>query len=149
MFPNAKATEQVALLGQISPSSQAVGTLTSGWVSAAAFQKFLALIQAGVLGAAGTLDAKIQQATDGSGTNAKDVTGTAMTQIVVATGNNTQAEINLDAQQLDVANGFGFIQLVMTVGGAASQTSAALFGFVPRFAPASDANASTVKQIVN
>ncbi|WP_316150440.1 hypothetical protein [Cupriavidus sp. BIC8F] len=148
MYPNVKATEQVALLGEISPSSQSAGALTTAWVSAAAFQKFLALIQTGVLGASATVDAKIQQATDSSGTGAKDITGAAITQIVKATGDNVQAEINLDAQQLDVANGFAYVQLSMTVGTAASLTAASLFGFVPRFAPASDANAASVKQIV-
>jgi len=148
MFPNVKATEQAAVLGEISPSSQAAGALTTAWVSAANFNKFLALIQTGVLGASATVDSKIQQAQDSSGTGAKDVTGAAITQIVKATGDNVQAEINLDPQQLDVANGFGYIQLSVTVGTAASLTAATLLGFTPRFAPASDWNATSVKQIV-
>lgn len=149
MFPmNVKATEQVALLGVVSPSSQSAGAATTGWVSVANFNKFLALIQTGVLGTAATVDAKIQQATDSSGTGAKDVSGATITQIVKATGDTVQAEINLDAQQLDVNGGFGFIQLSVTVGTAASLTSAVLLGFLPRFAPASDFNAASVAQIV-
>lgn len=149
MFPmNVKATEQVAVLGVVSPSSQGAGASASGWVSAAQFQKFLALIQTGVLGTAATVDAKIQQATDASGTGAKDITGAAITQIVKATGDTVQAEINLDQQQLDTNGGFGFIQLSVTVGTAASLTSAVLLGFLPRFGPASDFNAASVAQIV-
>lgn len=148
MIPNVKASEQAAILGVIAPSSQAAGTLTSGWVSAAKFNKLLAVIATGVLGAAATVDAKFQQATDGAGTGAKDVTGAAIAQIVKATGDNTQAEINLDPQQLDVANGFGYVQLSVTVGTAASLTAALLMGFTPRYAPASDFNATSVKQIV-
>lgn len=149
MFPNAKASEQVAVLAVISPSSQAAGAATSGWISAANFNKFLALIQTGVLGASATVDAKFQQATDSSGTSAKDITGAAITQIVKASGDNVQAEINLDAQQLDVSNGFSYVQLSVTVGTAASLTAAAVLGFVPRFAPASASNATSVVQVVN
>lgn len=149
MFPNAKASEQVAVLAVINPSSQAAGAATSGWISAANFQKFLALIQTGVLGASATVDAKFQQATDSSGTSAKDITGAAITQIVKASGDNVQAEINLDAQQLDVANGFDYVQLSVTVGTAASLTAAAVLGFVPRFAPASASNAASVVQVAN
>lgn len=148
MIPNIKASEQVAILGVISPSSQAAGAQTSGWVPVANFNKLLALIATGVLGAAATVDAKIQQATDAGGTGAKDVPGAALAQIVKASGDNVQAEINLDPQQLDVANGFAYVQLSVTVGAAASLTAALLLGFTPRYAPASDANAATVKQIV-
>ena len=148
MIPNVKASEQAAILGVIAPSSQAAGTLNSGWVSAAKFNKLLAVIATGVLGAAATVDAKFQQATDNAGTNAKDVTGAAIAQIVKATGDNVQAEINLDPQQLDVANGFAYVQLSVTVGTAASLTAALLMGFTPRYAPASDFNAASVKQIV-
>lgn len=148
MFPNAKATEQVALLDVIAPSAQAAGAATTGWIPAGQFQKFLALVQAGTFGSSATVDAKIQQATDASGTSAKDVTGKAITQLVAAGGNNRQVEINLDAQDLDVSNGFAYIQLSITVGTAATGTSGALFGFVPRLASASDFNAASVAQIV-
>lgn len=148
MFPNIKATELAAVLATINPSSQAAGALTSGWISAANFNKFLALVQTGVLGASATVDAKFQQATDSSGTGAKDITGAALTQIVKASGDNVQAEINLDPQQMDVTNGFAYIQLSVTVGTAASLTSAVLLGFTSRFAPASDLNNASVKQIV-
>ena len=149
MFPmNVKASEQVALLGVVSPSSQAAGAASTGWVSAANFQKYLALVETGVLGTAATVDAKFQQAKDGTGTGAKDVPNKAITQIVKASGDTVQAMINLDAQDLDVDGGFGFIQLSVTVGAAASLTAAALLGFLPRFAPASDFNPTSVVQVV-
>jgi hypothetical protein len=145
---NVKATEQVAVLGAVVPSSQAAGTAATGWISAANFQKFLAIVQAGAMGAGGTIDAKIQQATDASGTNAKDVPNKAITQLAAAGGGNAQVEINLDAQDLDANNGFGFIQLSVTTATAASGTAALLLGFLPRYAPASDFNAASVAQIV-
>ncbi|MBK3333550.1 hypothetical protein [Burkholderia pseudomallei] len=149
MFPmNVKATEQVAVLGAIVPSSQAAGTANTGWLSAAQFQKFLAVIQAGAMGSGGTIDAKIQQATDSSGTNAKDITGKAITQLAAAGGGDVQVEINLDAQELDTNGGFDFIQLSITTATAASGTSGLVLGFLPRYGPASDFNAASVAQIV-
>jgi hypothetical protein len=147
MIPNIKASEQVAVLGAISPSSQAVGALVTAWVPAANFNKFLGLIQTGVLGAAATVDAKFQQAKDAAGTGAKDVAGATIAQIVKASGDNVQAELNLDPQQLDVEGGFAYIALSLTVGTAASLTAVTLFGFTPRFAPASAANAASVVQV--
>jgi hypothetical protein len=141
---NVKASEQVAVLALVAPSSQAIGTSVSGWISAANFQKYLAKIQAGVLGASGTVNASFQQAQDNAGTGAKAV-GVAIAPITV---NNQCALLELDAQQLDVEGGFGFIELSVTVGTAASETSAALFGFNPRYAPASAYNAAAVTQVV-
>ena len=68
--------------------------------------------------------------------------------MLAAGGNNVQAEINVDAQELDAANGFAYVQLTVTVGTAATGTAAALLGVNPRFAPASDFNAASVAQIV-
>jgi len=143
-----KATEALAVLDSIQPSSQAAGALTTGWIPVGKFHKLLALIQTGVLGASATVDAKFQQATSAAGAGAKDVTGAAITEVVKASGDNKNVAINLDPVQLDVANGFAFAQLSVTVGAAASLTSALLLGFAPRYAPASDANNASVVQIV-
>jgi hypothetical protein len=149
MFPmNVKASEQIAVLGSVNPSSQAAGAAVSGWISVLQFQKFLALIMVGAIGAGGTVDAKIQQAQDASGTAAKDVTGKAITELVAAGGGNVQVAINLDGPELDTNNGFAYIQLSVTTAAAASLTAAAVLGFNPRFAPASDFNAASVAQIV-
>lgn len=146
---NALATELAGIVGTIDPSAQAVGTLTSGWIDASKFQRFMAVVQTGVLGAAATLDAKLEQATDGAGTGAKDVTGKAITQIVKATGDNKQAVINLNpSEDLDFDNNFDFFRLSMTVAAAASQTSAALVGVHARQGIASDSDDADVVQIV-
>lgn len=148
MFANAKQSEVSAVLATIDPVSQAAGTVTTGWVSAANFERFMATVQTGVLGASATVDAKLQQATDSSGTSAKDVTGKAITQIVKASGDNKQALINLASNELDVSGGFGYFRLSITVGTAASLIAAKVDGVVPRFAPGSDFNQSAVVQVV-
>jgi hypothetical protein len=53
--------------------------------------KRLMAIILGVLGAAATVDAKLQQATDTSGTGAKDISGKAITQLVKASNDNNEA----------------------------------------------------------
>ena len=148
MFPNAKGSELFSVLATIDPASQAVGTVTTGWISAGNHHTLLALVQSGVLGTGATLDAKLQQATDASGTGAKDVTGKAMTQIVKATGDNKQTLINLRPDDLDVTNGYAYVRLSLTVAVAASLTAAQLLGFNPRFAPGDASNQAAVAQVV-
>ena len=148
MFPNAKGSELFSVLATIDPASQAVGTVTTGWISAGNHHSLLALVQSGVLGTGATLDAKLQQATDASGTGAKDVTGKAITQIVKASGDNKQALINLRPDDLDVTNGYSYVRLSLTVAVAASLTAAQLLGFNSRFAPGDASNQAAVAQVV-
>ena len=148
MFPNAKGSELFSVLATIDPASQAVGTVTTGWISAGNHHSLLALVQSGVLGTGSTLDAKLQQATDASGTGAKDVTGKAITQIVKASGDNKQALINLRPDDLDVTNGYAYVRLSVTVAVAESLTAAQLLGFNPRFAPGDASNQAAVAQVV-
>lgn len=148
MFPNAKGSELLSVLATIDPAAQAVGTVTTGWVSVANHHGFLSLVQTGVLGTSATVDAKLQQAVDSSGTSAKDITGKAITQIVKATGDNKQVLINVKPEELDTVNGFGFVRLSLTVGVAPSQTSAQMLGLNPRFAPADVSNQAAVVQVI-
>ncbi len=148
MLPNAKISEQLALLATIDPVSQAAGTVTTGWLSAALFERFMASIRTGVLGASATVDAKLQQATDNTGTGVKDVTGKAITQIVKASGDNKQALINLRAEELDTNGGFAYFRLSITVGTTTSLITAEVWGGVARNLPASAQNQAGVVQIV-
>ena len=96
-----------------------------------------------------TLDAKLQQAQDASGTGAKDLTGKAISQLTqAASGSARQALINVRPEDLDVTNGFAYVRLTVTVGVAASLTAAQLLGVNPRFAPGDASNQAAVAQIV-
>ena len=148
MFPNAKGSELLAILATLDPSSQAAGTVTTGWISVANHHGLLAIVQTGVMGTGATLDAKVQQAQDASGTAAKDIAGKSITQIVKASGDNKQALINVKPEELDTVNGFGFVRLSVTVGVAASQTAAQVLGINGRELPANTANQAAVVQIV-
>lgn len=149
IIPNAKLSELLSLLAEIAPLSQGVGSATSGWVDASAMQRIRGRVSVGVFGASATVDAKFQQATSSGGAGAKDVTGTAITQLLAAGGNGRQVLINLDPQEaLDVENGFRWVQLSITVGTAATLIGGAVEG-APRFDDASALNAASVAQIVN
>ena len=148
MYPNSKASEMLAVLATIDPATQAAGAVSTGWVSVANHLGFLALVQTGVLGTSATVDAKLQQALDSAGTGAKDISGKAITQIVKATGDNKQVLVNVKPEELDTVNGFGFVRLTVTVGVAASITSAQLLGVNPRYAPADLGNQAAVVQVI-
>lgn len=145
---NQKVSESIAVLATIDPVSQSPGTVTTGWVDQSVFFNLAAIIQTGVLGTNATVDAKLQQATDSSGTGAKDITGKAITQIVKASGDNKQAIINMKGADLHTEGGFRFVRLSLTVGTAASQVAAMLIGAAGRVQPTSAYNQAGVAQIV-
>lgn len=146
MLINARLAEILSALASIDPVSQAAGTITTGWIPAANHERFLATVQTGVMGAAGTVDAKLQQATDNVGTGVKDVAGKAIVQILKAAGDNKQALINMRAEELDLANNFTFFRLSITVGVAASLVSALVQAGVAKNLPASALNQAGVVQ---
>lgn len=148
MHINTKISEGLAIMGSVDPASLATGVATTAWVPVKDFFSFLALIATGVLGAGATIDAKIQQAKDSSGTGAKDLAGKAITQVVKASGDGKQALIDFRAQDLDTNGGYAFVRLSVTVGGSASQAAAFLFGGNARYEPVVDLGAASVVQVV-
>ena len=148
MTPNAKPSEHLSLLATIDPVSTGPGTVTTGWVSAANFFAFMAIISVGAFGAAATVDAKFQQATDNVGTGVKDVAGKAITQLLAAGGNNRQAILNMKAADLDVEGQFKFIRLSVADGAAASTLAAFLIGAYPRSEDGALFNPAGVAQVV-
>lgn len=144
-----RASDEFAPLACIDPDAYAAGAVTTGWISASLFHRFMAVIMAGDLGTSATLDAKIEQASDSSGTGAKDLTGAAITQLTEAGGDsNKQAIINFRADELDLAGGFSHVRLSMTVATATSDAAAMLFGTTARYEPASQNDAASVAEIV-
>jgi hypothetical protein len=148
MWPALKPSDRASIVGAIDPVSTS-STVTSGWIDAAKFNNFIAIVGVGVLGASATVDAKLQQATDSSGTGAKDITGKAITQFTKAgTDDAKQTLINLKQDDLDVANSFNYFRLSITDGTAASLVTGYVLGFDPRYGPATDFDATTVDEVV-
>jgi hypothetical protein len=138
-------SERLAILGVINPADLATSAASTGWVDVKNYNRLVALVIGGAL--TGTLDAKLQQATDSSGTGAKDITGKAITQLA-ATADNKQAIINIRQDQLDLAGGFDHVRLTLTpTGGTTNLASGLLLGGDARYSPPS--NAASVVQTVN
>lgn len=148
MNPNVKFSERNAILATLDSASVAASTVVTTWVSIANYHSICALIDVGAFGASATVDAKLRQAQDSSGTGAKDITGKSITQLVAAGGNNRQVTIECRSDDLDMLNGFGYVALSVTVGTAATQLAAFLLGTNPRYMPASAQNQAGVAQQV-
>lgn len=148
MQPSLKFSDRNAILSTIDPASTAASTVLTAWVSMAEWHSIAAILQTGALGTAATVDAKLRQATDASGTSAKDITGKAITQLVKASHDNKQVMLQCTGENLDVANGFTHVALSVTVGTAASLISAVLLGNNGRYEPASDYDDADVVEIV-
>lgn len=145
---NKKASEVIATLGVIDPDANVAGTITSDWCDMSKFELIYATVMAGILGTSATIDAKFEQATDSSGSGAKDITGKSITQLVKATNDDNQATLECRAENLDVDNQFSFVRLSMTIGTATSDASALVQGLFPHYAPASDNDLASVVEIV-
>lgn len=135
MNPMWKPSDNVTLIDRIAPISQGAGTVNGAWVKASDYAQLMLTVMAGVLGAAATLDAKIQQATDGAGTGAKDITGAAIVQMVKATDDGKSAIVNVEVNKLDAAGGFAYVRISATVAAAASLIGLTLHGVNSRYGP--------------
>lgn len=150
MRSHIKMGERVAVVGNIDPDAYGVGAVSSPWIPAKDFEQFLAIVQAGDLGTSATLDAKLEQAQDSSGTGVKDITGKAITQLTQAgTDSNKQAIISLKADELDAANLFDHFRVTVTVGTATSDAAAIVVADSPRRTPISAFDSTTVDEIVS
>jgi hypothetical protein len=143
-----KPSQRVGIVGVINPQS-VLGAQSSGWIDATLFHNFMAVIAVGVIGAAATVDAKIEQATTSGGAGAKDVVGKAITQLTKAgVDDNKQVAINLKQTDLDFNGDFKWFRLTITPAVAASLIAGLVTGFDARYGMASDNDAVTVDEIV-
>lgn len=148
MYQSIKFSDRSGILSTIDPASVGASTVLTAWVPVAKWHTIVAILSTGVLGTAATVDAKLRQASDSSGTGAKDITGKAITQLVKASHDNKQVVIECKADDLDTTNSFTHVALSVTVGAAASLLSAVLLGASARYLPATDFDDTDVVQVV-
>jgi hypothetical protein len=148
MNGNLNPSARAGVLAVINPQSAGAGTITTGWMDMQRHFALLAILAVGTMGAGGTVDAKIEQAKDGTGAGAKDVAGSAITQLTKASGDdNKQAVVNLRQEDLDKNGAYRFARLTVTVGAAASFLAATLVGLDPRYGAATANDATSVDEI--
>lgn len=132
-YNSSHATDILSVQGIIEPVAGAA-TYTTVWVDAGTACAWYADCAVGTAGT--TVDAKIEQATDGSGTGAKDVTSAAITQI---NGDGESAVIQFKADALDTANDFTHVRLSITTVGATAVAGGRLIAVNARYSPLADA----------
>jgi hypothetical protein len=94
-----------------------------------------AILRVGTMGAGGTIDAKIEQAKDASGTDAKNL-GKSITQLDQSAGDgDALVGIEIEPGDLDTENGFRYIRWSITVADASSVISAFIIRGPLRFDP--------------
>jgi len=142
-------TDSAVVVATIDPDVSTAAAYTSDWVEVENFHQFQAIVMAGTLGTGATIDAVVQQATDGSGTGAATISGKSITQMTQAgtDQSDTQAVINVNSDE--VSDGFTHIAVKVTVGTATSDMGALIIGMTPRYGPASDSDLASVGEIVS
>lgn len=137
--PNLFPSEKAIVGGVIDPVVQSAGTVTTAWIDMGLFEQVLAVLQTGTMVANSVVNAKLRQATDASGTGVKDIAGKAITPLTAAdSDDDKQAKINCRSDELDVNNGFAFVQLSIAVTVADSAIAAVLYAFEARYQPGTD-----------
>lgn len=111
------------LVGYIAPQLVDAASVNSGWLAIGDARRLTALVAVGATDT--TVDAKLQAATDASGTGAADISGAAITQ-VTATGDNRFVSIDLDTSKL-AATSNTHVRLLVTAGDGASGAYVAAF----------------------
>jgi len=145
MNSNILPSDRARLMGVIDPDAYGTGTYTTGWVSAADYRNLLALVSAGDLGTSATIDAKIEEAEDNSGTNSQDL-GKSITQLTQSGTDDSNKQDVINVRDDELSDGYTHIRLSITVGTASSDAAGYVFGFDARYEPETDA--TTVAEIV-
>jgi hypothetical protein len=128
MNVSSNATDLVSVQGIIEPVAGAAAYST-GYIYAGDANAWEAIITAGTVGT--SVDAKIEQASDSSGTGVKDLSGSDITQLVAA----GSALIQFKPADLDTANDFTHVRLTITTVGATSVAAGVLQGACVAHAP--------------
>jgi len=151
MNPNALPSESIAVVGTIDPDAYTAATYVTDYASLEKFESLMIILKVGEMQATSTVDAVVKQATDASGTSAKNLTTSkAITQLTAAgSDDDKQVVINVRAEDLDMANSFDHVALSVTVGTAASDLDVTVLGVNPRYLPASDNDLASVDEIVS
>jgi hypothetical protein len=125
---------------EIDPVSQGAGTVTSGAVDMSKFHRIMCVLMVGNVGAAGTVDAKLQQSATGSG-GWTDIAGSNITQV---TASNKVVTLEIRYDQLTA--GQRYVRLSITVGVNAVLIAALPIGGEAVEKPASSNDVAAVAQ---
>lgn len=133
----------------IHSASQSAAEKLTGAVDLSKWRQVMFIIDAGTLGASGTLDFQVKGSTTSGGTYTA-IPSTAVTQLVKATDDNKYVAVSVRTEAVNALGlNYAFIKGSLLPGTAASNSAVIVLGEAVRFEPASDIDATTVAQIVN
>jgi hypothetical protein len=128
-------TQALAVADVINSQSVNNASVSSLGIDMSKYHRALFLIQCGSLGAAGTVDGRLQSSAQANFNVAHNITNTNLTQI---TANNALATIEIRADQVQA--GDQYVRLNLTGGGNAVTVGALGLGGEANHKPASAAN---------
>lgn len=144
---NSLPSERAAVVGVIDADAYTANTYTSGYISMALFERFMAVLTVGTMGTNATLNAKLIAYTDSAGSNPDDIAGSAITALTQAgTDSDKQVVINFDTANL-AGTAKTHFRLSVTTATEAVDFGAIVLGFDPLYGPASDNDLATVDEI--
>jgi len=152
-----QASEALAIVGTIDPVSQAAGAVNSPSIDMLKFKRALFILDVGVFGASATVDAKLQVSpdnttwTDLSAAVPATFTGTNITQLLAAGGNNRQVKAEIRADQMAAITTPAkarYVRLVVTVGTAATLIAVVCLGVSSEQLPGKQYDQTGVAQVM-
>lgn len=138
----AQIGEELGIIGTIDPQSVAATSKQSAWIDVAKYPRLAAIVMVGARD--GNITAKIEEATDSSGTGAQDL----KTLTVIAAASK-QAIVSAHHEELTLSTGYSHIRMDITTTGTANLISGLVLGGNARFKPVENHDATTVAQVLN
>lgn len=143
-----RLTEMLALVATIDPDAYGTGDQRSDEIDMSKFKRVVFYVLGGTLGTSATFDFVVKGgATSNAGSHSTTVTGKSITQLVKASNDDNQAQVEVTAEEC-AAQGIRFIEGLLTVGAASSDVAVAAIGLPTRYGPAYEYDLTSVVEIV-
>lgn len=144
---NINAAEIGAIVSTIDPQTVANSEKIGDYVDMGLYEQVNFYFLLGDM-AAETIDCRVQEATDSSGTSAKAIKSAAQLASHASNNDNKQIVISIRNEDLDNTNSFRWVAPRMITGGGSGGPAACVgIAFGARSEPASDSDLSTVVEI--
>lgn len=138
---NVLVSEKMYPLAGLVPEERSTGTYDTGYVNLKNYHRAWVVLYVGDLSTNSTVDLALFQATDTSSTGEKAISGKSITQLDQSDGDdNAIVCIELQTEEMDVANEFNCLRARLTVGTADANTTVFVYGVEPRFEPVPTTN---------
>jgi hypothetical protein len=106
----------------------------SAWADMETYHRGYLLLNVGEMQAGATLDCELWEAQDNIGTGAALIAGKAITQLTQA-GLDGDDLVGIELRTEEMTPGTKFVQVRVTIAGAAVEFAYTYFGFISRFEP--------------